>query len=280
MKKNSKSPATGKTRKAELGESTIDMTGIVVGRWTVVGKPMKCAMRAVSWLCRCSCGTVRYVGGEKLRQQSTLSCGCKSSLDMTGKTCGKWHYLSMVRDVDGNLAWTVEHDDQPGVLFLFGARKNLKKFGIADEPGAPSDWTKMADCGDELTIDGDRWIVGIGYKGMQMWRKKFVKDSGLTMQTDVIVPAGFDIEKLKDCIINRSLDIVGKNIGTWHVDRKVGRNNYGQAEWECRCRKCGHVKQLSTMYLNKNYFCPKCKKVDSVMVSFPVLPKRTKKRAD
>lgn len=58
----------------------IIMTGRY-GRWTVIGEaPMKNHSGQTMWLCRCDCGTKRYVSGPSLRggcnRRATQSCGC------------------------------------------------------------------------------------------------------------------------------------------------------------------------------------------------------------
>lgn len=56
--------------------STIDLTGQVFGRLTVVGRTDKRSNHCVVWLCRCSCGTERLIDGRHLRTGDTKSCGC------------------------------------------------------------------------------------------------------------------------------------------------------------------------------------------------------------
>lgn len=57
-----------------------DLTGLMVGRWTVLREvePRVNAhgWRRRYWLCRCECGTEKEVDGGSLRGKYTLSCGC------------------------------------------------------------------------------------------------------------------------------------------------------------------------------------------------------------
>ncbi len=46
--------------------------GTTFGRWTIIG-PGKSHQR---WLCKCECGTVKEVIGNKLRGKISTSCGC------------------------------------------------------------------------------------------------------------------------------------------------------------------------------------------------------------
>jgi hypothetical protein len=55
----------------------IDLTGQVFGRLTVVrDSGQRRTGYGVIWLCSCSCGNSSLVGGAKLRNGSTRSCGC------------------------------------------------------------------------------------------------------------------------------------------------------------------------------------------------------------
>lgn len=46
------------------------------GRWTVLDKTEKTQKGERKWLCRCRCGTERYVLERSLRHGGSLSCGC------------------------------------------------------------------------------------------------------------------------------------------------------------------------------------------------------------
>lgn len=54
---------------------TIDLTGRTFGRLTVISRSYK-VRRGITWLCECSCGTVKAIVGEDLSQGDTRSCGC------------------------------------------------------------------------------------------------------------------------------------------------------------------------------------------------------------
>ncbi len=54
----------------------IDLTGTRVGRWLVVRRLANSERGGTQWLCRCDCGTEREVGGIRLRDASSQSCGC------------------------------------------------------------------------------------------------------------------------------------------------------------------------------------------------------------
>lgn len=53
------------------------MVGKQFGRWTVVeAVGRKGKSNALAYMCKCSCGTVKVVNGQKLRNGESRSCGC------------------------------------------------------------------------------------------------------------------------------------------------------------------------------------------------------------
>lgn len=70
--------------------------GTVAGRWTVLDAYEKTAKNEKKWLCRCQCGTERYVLERSLKHGGSLSCGCLRkerardavAHDVLGKTFG------------------------------------------------------------------------------------------------------------------------------------------------------------------------------------------------
>lgn len=81
------------------------MIGKVFGRWTVIGESVRTQSGERKWLCRCECGTQRYVLERSLRSGGSLSCGClrkersqkANSPDLTGQKFGE---LTAIRRVD------------------------------------------------------------------------------------------------------------------------------------------------------------------------------------
>lgn len=62
-----------------MARKVIDLTGKQFGRWTVVmfaGTPKIGGHPQSVWLCRCTCGTERLVGGDGLRKGTSKSCNC------------------------------------------------------------------------------------------------------------------------------------------------------------------------------------------------------------
>jgi hypothetical protein len=53
-----------------------DMVGEKFGRWIVISRAKNMTSRNPRWKCRCSCGTIKTVQGESLRNGQSTSCGC------------------------------------------------------------------------------------------------------------------------------------------------------------------------------------------------------------
>ena len=76
------------------------------GRWTILNDYIKNARGEKKWLCRCDCGTERYVLERGLRSGSSKSCGCMTrenakkalSYDLTGQTFGD---LTVINKIEG-----------------------------------------------------------------------------------------------------------------------------------------------------------------------------------
>jgi hypothetical protein len=54
----------------------IDLTGQRFGAWSVIQRDGNTPVKQLRWLCRCDCGTERYVQGAHLREKASTNCGC------------------------------------------------------------------------------------------------------------------------------------------------------------------------------------------------------------
>lgn len=61
------------------------MSGLDIGRWTVLEQSGNAPKGGALWRCRCSCGNTRDVLGSDLRQGKSTSCGCASSRATMGE---------------------------------------------------------------------------------------------------------------------------------------------------------------------------------------------------
>lgn len=77
------------------------------GRWTVMNETLLTEKGEKKWLCRCDCGTEKYVLERSLRYGGSESCGClrkerafeAKSPDLTGMKFGE---LTVVKRIEGN----------------------------------------------------------------------------------------------------------------------------------------------------------------------------------
>jgi len=80
----------------------IDLLGKVFGRWTVISFGGKHpAGKRLLWNCRCICGNIKAVNGDKLRNGDSRSCGClksESSRKRSGKLHSHWKGGVVFRD--------------------------------------------------------------------------------------------------------------------------------------------------------------------------------------
>jgi len=58
--------------KTSRHRALIDLTGLRVGKWTVI----KRIGTTPNWECVCECGEIRVIAGRNLRSGVTKSCGC------------------------------------------------------------------------------------------------------------------------------------------------------------------------------------------------------------
>lgn len=83
------------------------VVGRKFGRWTVIDDYITNARGEKKWLCRCDCGTERYVLERGLKSGDSRSCGCLTrenvrkalSYDLTGQTFGE---LTALHKVESN----------------------------------------------------------------------------------------------------------------------------------------------------------------------------------
>lgn len=109
------------------------MTGERYGSWTVRNNYMLTANGQRKWLCRCDCGTERYVLERSLKQGVSKSCGCgksgKKGYDLTGKTFGTLTVTGKAADQsrNGGVWWHCvcecgNEKDYPATLLVTGKR--------------------------------------------------------------------------------------------------------------------------------------------------------------
>lgn len=102
-------------------DNRIIAPGSVVGRWTVLDACEKTAKGEKKWLCRCECGTERYVLERSLKHGGSFSCGCLRK---------ERAYEAVAHDVLGKTF---------GDLTVVGKSKKRTKLGTY--------WTCLCSCG-------------------------------------------------------------------------------------------------------------------------------------
>lgn len=105
-----------------MGRKVIDMTGQVIGKWTVIERSnKKTSNNNVYWTCQCKCGAIQEICGTDLRKGKTLQCKhCaggttiknlpitrhyKQNNDEIGKTYGQLTVLEKVEQTPGGSIW-------------------------------------------------------------------------------------------------------------------------------------------------------------------------------
>lgn len=165
--------------------------GDKVGRWTILGECILSDRGDKKWLCRCDCGTKRYVLERSLLYGGSVSCGClrkerasqAMSLDLTGKQFGELTVLRKLETVTkgGAVRWLCKCScgaeyEVLGTLLVTGRRtrcsskvheKNYaysdisgQRFGrlVALHPSRRYDksgsviWRCQCDCGNEVDV--------------------------------------------------------------------------------------------------------------------------------
>ena len=118
----------------------IDLTGQRFGKLTVIekGKPhiTKGGAYITTWVCKCDCGNTKIVASQKLRNHTTVSCGCYRNkkvsevnfTDLTGKRFGR---LTVLKYIPQN------------------ERENERR-----------NWLCQCDCGNIVSVEGAKLNFG------------------------------------------------------------------------------------------------------------------------
>lgn len=101
-------------------ETTLPAPGAVFGQWLVEDQWIRNEKGERKWLCRCQCGTERYVLERSLLSGSSRSCGCMTrmhaaeacSYDLLGRRFGALTVMARAekRPGDRALRWTCRCD--------------------------------------------------------------------------------------------------------------------------------------------------------------------------
>lgn len=165
------------------------LLGKEFGRWTIVGDPVISAKGESKWLCRCACGTERYVLERSLLYGGSLSCGCLKKeralevlvYDLAGQTFSDLTVLHRAEHQrkNGGVWWTCRCScgklrDYPATLLVTGRRthcgcKSDPQYDYKDVTGQRFNrltalypvktrrngsvyWHCRCDCGNEVDV--------------------------------------------------------------------------------------------------------------------------------
>ncbi len=168
-------------------------------RWTVIGEAPLVQSKERRWLCRCECGTERYVLERSLLNGASKSCGClrseilfeKLSRDLAGQVFGDLTVLDQAeyQRKNGGVWWTCRCNcgnlyDVPGTFLVTGkrthcaARVHERYYAYKDIAGKrfyrllaqyPTDkrgtgksvvWHCQCDCGNEIDVTYNNLVYG------------------------------------------------------------------------------------------------------------------------
>lgn len=183
-----------------MNDSVLFQIGQKIERWTIIGDPVPDQKGEKKWLCRCECGTERYVLERSLRYGGSKSCGCLrkeqaekaiSISDIEGRIFGELTVLHKAENQrkNGGTWWTCRCScgnlyDVPASLLVTGRRTRCgsntheKNYAFADitnrrfhrltalyplkERGRRKSivWHCRCDCGSEIDIPYNNLVYG------------------------------------------------------------------------------------------------------------------------
>ncbi|MCI6867820.1 MAG: transcriptional regulator [Lachnospiraceae bacterium] len=109
-----------------------DLTGLRIGKLTVVSPTEERIRNAIVWRCRCDCGNEILVESRRLKPGIIYSCGCEKPTEEIGKDLTGLH---------------------------FGKLTVLRKSGKKAKDGNPL-WLCQCDCGNTIETTKRRLITG------------------------------------------------------------------------------------------------------------------------
>ena len=204
--------------------------GTKIGRWTVLDSFIKSAKGEKKWLCRCDCGSERYVLERSLAYGGSLSCGCLrkeraeeiNSPDLTGKQFGELTVICKAEKTKhGSAQWLCKCSCGAGYvtqasLLITGRRKRCsskvhqKNYAYADITGQKFDrlvalypvrrydksgsviWHCLCDCGNEVDVSYNK-LLYTDQKSCGCQKK----EHDAILQTFLTRAAGTSIDMLK-----------------------------------------------------------------------------------
>ena len=221
-----------------------NLSSLVFGRWTVLEQPLPQGKRNQrKWLCRCECGTERYVSDNSLRYGKSISCGCfrrertseKNAHDLLGKQFGDLFVVERIGSSKGrNIYWRCRcfcgKEVEVSASHLVCGRKT--SCGCKENPGHPpmditnrrfhslvalyftgeSDergsaiWHCRCDCGNELDISYNSLMYS-NLKSCGCRKKEH--DKMIQDYLSFVADTSIDLIRKKELSINNTTGIKG-----------------------------------------------------------------------
>lgn len=241
------------------------LTGKTFGRWTVLDKVIEGKKGSKKWLCRCQCGTEKYVTERHLLECRSQSCGCLR-IERARET--------LIQDLTG---------------MQFGGLVVVK---MADTPAGKKGawWTCRCTCGKQVDYSarvlnaGKRRDCGCKQKGKDLSNNRFGQLTALYPTEkrgrggEVIwhcrCDCGKEVDVLRSKLTKGSVmscgcnqvtkkmkDLTGQRFGHLTVLSATNeRTKQGLAIWRCRC-DCGkEIQCVSTQLLHGKVVSCGCEK--------------------
>lgn len=164
-----------------------DLTGQKFGYLTVIRRatesewPRKSGRHA-RWLCKCDCGTLKFVSSNKLKDGSTISCGCKkrTAERQNHYIPNQFYYEDLTGQKFGRL--TVLHlEEQKGKNYIWLCKCDCGNLTKVSSSNLRSGHTKSCGClrgwGNNKISNGEEKIISLLQKdNFSFEREKTFKD--------------------------------------------------------------------------------------------------------
>jgi len=272
------------------------------GRWLVIGQSTRESLdgrgkktvgtnraRAARWICRCDCGMIREVPGEKMRQGKSKSCGCINTQDLAGRKFGTWKALRLVRDLKGVLVWLCRCE-ATGIYAMFDRAalfatipppcfNDMPRAKLSSRKGRCGSWKKIGygntrrhvkkrkklsrkaarKRGKTYKMETKEWVVAVGCAGLELfectrshWQILLPKGM-MTPANPLPCPSDWSRH-------SKAVDYRGQVFGTWRAVEHVKTTKANRvAVWKCECTRCGRIRNIPSVSLNSASDC-NCKK--------------------
>lgn len=261
------------------------------GMLTVLSKSVEHKGKGTYWLCRCDCGTERYINDYTLKSGITTSCGCKRGIpkeDLTGRRFGNLYVLRHAEEESKRrkqIIWECQCDCGT-TKFL---NTNTLLAGNVVSCGCIS--RKKSSERTFIDITGQKYgrllVLKVDHREMDnqgnstyFWLCKCdcgntkIVDGTVLRRGDTISCGCMQADASANRAKSRIIDLVGKKFGILTVlERKDIESDDGKSLgfWKCAC-DCGNEKYVQGYYLKRGMVtscgCLKQSKLELYVVQY------------